>query len=322
MQFYTSIFRRAWTITRNHPVLWLFGFFTIFWGGKSMDIELFFTNADLLGSASSPFNPAFWSGEKWGLVQNWIAGSTPGVVVAVLGAGVLAVFLLVVIMISQIGLVHAFGRSAKQHDVDVKYKAVDAVHVSRTHLLPVTILNVLGKAAAYALVGIAAVPLFTGNMSSTSQLIWSWALLIVLTPVAIALSIIVKFAVNYVVLNDEDFVVAFWKGWRLFRSNIGVSIELAVVMLFAFAGVNILALIAVGVFALPFLLGATLVGMFTGSYVTLGLVLVLLYMGGILAIVGSSMIFSAWHHGSWTLLFMELVQGKKRSKTHRLWKGE
>lgn len=287
-----------------------------------MDIELFFTNADLLGSSSSPFNPAFWSGEKWGLIRDWVAGSTPGVVLIAIAAAVLVAFLVIVIMISQIGLVDAFGRSAKKHDVDVKYMAVDAVHASRQHLLPVTILNVLGKGASYLLVAISAVPLFTGNMSSASQLIWSWLLLIVLTPVAVVISLLVKFAVNYVVLQNDDFVVAIWKAWRLFRDNVGVSLELAVVMLFAFAAVNVLALIAVGIFALPFLLGASFIGVWTGSYVALGLILFLLYMLGILAIVGSSMIFSAWHHGCWTLLFMELQQGKKRSKTHRLWKGE
>lgn len=322
MTFYTSIFRRAWTITKHHPVLWLFGLFTLFWSGKSLDLELFYTHVDLLGSVNSPFNPEFWNADRWNLLQDWLAVSSPTYVLMLAVLVVLFVFVLALIMIAQIGLVDAFGRSAKKHDVDVKYTVGDAFEASQKHLLSVTGVNVAGKLVAYALVAMASIPLFVGVMSSPSQVLLSWMLLLIGTPLAVALSIIVKFAVNHIVIEGEDAVVAVWKGWVMFKKNLGISIELAVVMILGFAGANVVALLSAAVIALPFAFAGNVLALWFGTSFGFDLMYFVFYIAGVLALTITSMIFSAWHHGCWTLLYNELKGGKKRSKTHRLWKGE
>lgn len=322
MKFYTSIFRRAWTITKHHPVLWLFGLFTLFWSGKSLDLELFYTNINLLGSVNSPYNPDFWTADRWNLVTDWLALSSPTMVLLVISLAIAFVLIFGLIMVSQIGLVSAFGKSAKKHDVDVKYTVSDALDASKNHFISVSIVNLLGKAVAYLLLAFAALPLFVGSMSTSAKQVWSALLLVVATVIAVILSIIVKYAVNHMVNGGHDMIVALYQGWRMFRKNIGVSLELAVAMILSFAAVNLVAVIVTALFALPFIIAGNVFGALFGGYDTYALLFVFMYIGGILAITISSMIFSAWHHGCWTLLYSELKTGKKTSKTTRLWKGE
>lgn len=325
MTFYNTIFKESWAITKRHKTLWLFGLFVLFWGGKGIDLEVFFTNAKLLQSPYSPFRPEFWQVEKWLDVAQQLFPGTFSLAGLVLFVLVVALFVLALIIFSQVGLVDAFrrygGTRPAQAATGERYSVTDAIDAGRIHFVPVLAVNIIGKGVSYGAVALASSPLFLAQFEST-QILYTALLFLVLTPLAVLVSMLTKYAVNDIVLNNHNVGQAMVVAWRTFAGNVGVSIELAVFMLLAYAGVNIAAIVVALILTLPvYFFGAVLFAK-TGSVIGVGLFQVYLYVVAAITITVSSIAFSAWHYGNWTLLFTELTSGKKRSKIHRIWYGE
>lgn len=319
MKLYRDIFSRSWKVTHAHKSLWWFGFFALLWGGKGIDFELFLTNARLLTSGFSPFQPGFWQLDQWSQIATvFFSSPTPALLVSMMVA--FGVFLVAVIIISQIGLIDAFGKfgKAKAATAAKKYSVEDAIHASEHHFLSVLGANMLGKLFSYGLFVLVALPLFFGHTVAT-RLFTVFGLFIVIAPLTVIISLITKYAINAIVLKDMSVRASLAYGFTLFRTNIGISIELALFMMIAFFVINMIALFFGVLIALPF--GVMVQMVFPHD------VAVLLYYGGtyaiaLMCIVLSSVIFSTWHFGNWTLLFQELTKGKKQAKLHRILKGE
>lgn len=323
MTFYTTIFRKSWSITKRHAVLWFFGLFVLFWGGKGMEFEQFFTNARLLSvkkSPFSPFQPDFWSQQTVQQFCDYVVSDWRWAALLAI-ALVLAVFVFVVIMVSQVGLVDAYGRYGEKPTAP-EYSFADAWNTARPLIGRVAAINILIKVLSYGLVALASIPLFVYGLHRGAMA--TFFLLILLTPVALVLSLCAKYAVAYMVLNGERAGSALQNGWKLFRANIGVSLEMAFMMFLIYFLVNVAALVLAFFLSIPlyfviqlFSLGGD-VNWAPGFYYDFTRYAVL---GTMLL---STMLFSAWHFGNWTLLFLQLTKGVRRSKIHRVFisKGE
>jgi hypothetical protein len=319
MTFYTTIFARSWQMTRKRPVLWLFGFFALFWGGKGIDLEMFFSNTDMLTRISSPFSPKFWTTGPWQEITQ-LFPSVPLMILFIVLCLVLLVIAALLVMISQIGLVDAFGGWAQsRRKTPPVYPLTQAVEASRGTLKSVFAVNVFNRLTTFVLLALAATPLFFGMQTDTigqRSLLYTVLLLILITPITIIISLVTKYALAAIVLNKMRASEALRTGWELFRKNIGVSLELAVFMMLIYFLINVVVTVVTAI--ITFVL-SMLIGPFAQSVLPIGLFYVGLF--GVLLTV-SAIIFSAWHWGNWTLLFAELTKGSKRSKIHRVLYGE
>lgn len=318
MTFYRDIFKRSWEITREHKVLWLFGLFTLFWGGKGMDIEQFFTNARLLHNPTSPFNPAFWNMERWQTTMNAIFPSQEMLVAAVPMMIVVGLAVLAIIVIAQIGLVDGFAGYSRLKKSE-RYSLAHATQASQRCFVRAVVVSVLGKALSYGVLAVASVPLFL-EVSVWQQFTSSFILYVVLTPVGIIISMLTKYALGFIVLENTTLGTSLSRAWALFRANVGVSLEMALLMFVGFFMVNVVAFIAAYLISIPLFVVSGMVTTLFGSGTGVGVYSVVLSWLMVITVTLSAVVFSTWHYGNWTLLFLELTKGPKRSKIHRVWK--
>ncbi len=317
MTFYRDIFKRSWEITREHKVLWLFGLFTLFWGGKGMDIEQFFTNARLLHNPTSPFNPAFWNMERWQTTLNAIFPSQEMLIAAVPMMVVVGLAVLAIIVIAQIGLVDGFAGYSNQKKAE-RYSLLHALRASQRCFFRALSVSVVGKVLSYGVLAVASVPLFL-NVSVWQQFTSSFLLYVVLTPVGIIISMLTKYALSSIVLEQERVGASVIRAWTLFRANVGVSLEMALLMFVGFFIVNVLAFIAAYLISIPLFVVSGMVTTLFGGGTGVGVYSVVLSWLMVITVTFSAVLFSTWHYGNWTLLFIELTKGQKRSKIHRIW---
>ncbi len=316
MKLYKSIFQESWEITRRHPLLWFFGICVFFWGGKGIELEQFFTNADLLRSDLSPLRPTFWSGRQWMVIvdlfngdQVWIAGF----------AVIVALFLLiafVLIMSAHIGLIDAYGQfDANTHG---RYKTHHALTAIKQHFWGVASVQLVTKAVSYGLLALAALPLFFDQLGQW-QIVYSFLLFFIVTPVAVYLSTVAKFAMNDVVINKTPWVAALTRGRVLVRAQFGVILEFLVFVYIVYVIATALAVVLTQLVSLPILFAAAgdsvmIWGMngyvfYSTFYHSVGALILMIVVA----------LFSSWHMGSWTLFYRELLAGRKSSVTKQFW---
>ncbi|OGY87188.1 MAG: hypothetical protein A2233_03620 [Candidatus Kerfeldbacteria bacterium RIFOXYA2_FULL_38_24] len=317
MKLYKKIFRQSWEITKTHKSLWIFGFFVLFWGGKGIDLELFFTQSALLGSNNSPFQPQFWQmdrlGEGWHL---FISSPTP--ILMIIALITCVAFLIGIIMISQIGLIEAFDPTKSKINNRKKYSLEQAIKTSEHHILPVLEANMLGRGVAYGLLLLSALPLFF-LPATNFRLVLSLLLFLFLVIITIVVSLVTKYAVNALVLENLTLGKAFHRAWNIFSKNIGISLELAFMMFITFFLINIFDVLVSVVVTLPLgIMFSAIFSAVTAYYIYNVLLLVTVFLVTVVSVV----LFSTWHFGNWTLLFSELTKGQKKAKIHRLLKGE
>lgn len=319
MKFYNDILQKSWEITKRQKVLLWFGFFVLLWGGKGVEFENYFANAKLLGNDLSPFQPRFWELSQWGqALDPFFQVQAPIFVLAAIFV-VISLFVIAIIIVSQIGLVDGFSKLIDAPKTKKGYSLEKAVRASEKNFWSVLAVNLVSKGLIYGLLFLSATPLFL--MSDRSeQVVYTFFLFTILSPFAILISLLTKYAVNYVVLRDLKIGDSFSAAWNLFAKNIGVSIEMAALMFAAFLGINLFSVVLAAILTLPVLL----FGLFTGLYlqVTIGLLIYhyFFYLVTVVIMVITAIMFSTWHYGNWTLLFLELTKGRKRSKIHRTWK--
>lgn len=319
MRFYRDIIAKAGSIARHHTYLWWFGLFTLFMGGKGVEFEMFFSDARLFGGSLSPFSPAFWDIDRWSAVQTQVLGGVGNGALMLAIAAALSLAVVILVVISQGALIDA---TAVIHRGGT-YSVMQGVETGRQFFGRLFSINVIGKVLTYLSLAIIGIPVFVLlDSPSVASVVYTVIVFLVLTPVAMMVSLLVKYAQSFVVLDNNTVGQAWKAAWELFKHNWIVSIEMAALMFALYFGVGIFAIFISAVLTLPvlvFLLAATL--FFSAN--VLFLYIYIFYLVVILAMIVGALFFATMHYASWTLLFMELKTGKRvPSKLERLYSGE
>lgn len=328
MKLYQSILRRSWKITKAHHLLWVYGFFAIIWIEQGIDFELIFSNLDLLQAPLSPFNPAFWDIEQWKTIAEIVGLSGPVIAIFAVGMIVLIVCALLFAVLSQIGLIDAYNKydtelgdiSSKRKSPTIKdnYTLTQTFATAEKHFWQIIGVNILGHGFRYALLAGAVLPFF---LPSVSPLI-AWVLLLLFTPIMIVVSIITRYATNAVIINNQSTIQAFGMGIEIFKRNIGVSIELAVLMIIGYTAINLMTMAIVFIVTVPLVAFSSALFMWAQFYDALPIIGLFSGLAVFAGLIMTSSLFASWHSGNWTILFKQLTTGSKQSKIYRLWKGE
>jgi hypothetical protein len=138
-------------------------------------------------------------------------------------------------------------------------------------------------------------------------------------PIILFLSFIIKYSIAYVVIDGKSFSSALKKGWKLFRDNWLISIEMAITLFF----INIVAMLAVSTLAflgLIFIIGIAMTStifIISSQIIFWFLITIAILLAVAIMIVGGSII-NTFQISTWTDLFIKLKENKVSGKLERI----
>ncbi len=318
---YRTVLREAWQLTWRNKYLWIFGFFAAL-AGNGGEAEVLFRNYT---NISTPSDTLFTLQDlyKTGFI-NTVLANIKDVFQAYPFQGILLFFVFLVIVITVVWLTvvsltaiidsaYKLKRGQKT-TLDIAYKA--GMH----YFGPVLGVNIVGRVLIWAIYLVIALPLFTVFLvqdNVTGALLYTLVAFLVLVPITVMISFIVKYAAAYIVVKGSTFWEALANGWKLFLQNWLVSIEMAILVLAIglIAGLGLI--LAAGIIAIPFVLLA-FISLYLAAQAGFIAVIVagLLLLTILLGVFGAA--FATFQYSAWTLLFLKLVEQKAPSKIVRV----
>ncbi len=316
MSLYKTILSQAWKTTWRHKYLWFFGLFATFIGAGGEYNVLF---RGFSGGSKQQIFPGLSRIAETGVFSGQTLVNIGGIMrndpLSLLT--LLLVFLIILVIIgfliwlatvSQIALVNSAAKYLAKKKVDFRA----GVAMGTEKFWPVLWLNVLVKFLIYLIfiiVGILVIanvpwPVFT-------------VAFIISVIAALSLSFIIKYAVAYIVIEENNFVESIKNGWRLFIDNWLVSLEMAIILFFINLLVGLSVVLVILTLTIPFmflLMAVYQISVTAGFGIVAILALVLL----LVIIVLSGAILSVFQISSWTGLFIRLIGKGGTSKIIRV----
>lgn len=296
-----QIFLDALAVIWRKKYLWFIGFFAglVAYGGEA---DFFFRNVNAVDSLKNYLvairetvqagDADFFIGQVREFVATYPTSTLAYLAIVVLLAAVFAWL----IIISQATIVRIVGRYAQRKPAGL----FDGLAAGAGKFWSILSMNIIVKlfnlALGVVLAGIPAVIYFLGGQFSWA-VITSIGWILVTIPISIIISFLMKYALSYITLRDDSAVQSLRHGWRLFKDNWLVSLELAFLIYFF----NVLVSIVVA--------GVTL--LFIQPFSPLGLTALLIVLAVVLGFV------SAFSYAAWTIIFLKLQEGKAESKLGR-----
>jgi hypothetical protein len=252
---YRPILKVAWQNLWKAKYLWFFGFFAALVGNSgefNLTINNFSALSDGVASLSS-FKELYIKGLAGSFGSNLVGlftnFSASAIVLIVILLAVL-IFLIWLSVSAQAGLLFGAYKEYRKQPSDF----ASTFRAGRQNFWQILGLNVIGKVVVWGILLVLGLPLvliYINQSSSVAQTIFIIIAFIVLIPISIIVSFIIKYASIFVVVRKDKIGVALKNSWKLFLENWLVSIEMAI-LLFLVSIATGIAMVLVGIiFAIP-----------------------------------------------------------------------
>jgi hypothetical protein len=322
--FYRHIIKGAWQIMIKTPLLWFFGLFAAIAAIVS-EYNILLYPSDLY-----EFTPLVWLvslikiWQETGLTVGKFFGglwhlllTQPLAVLSMFAvyAIILAAFLFVLwlVIASQVALIS--GTQKAQDGKKNEFRQL--INIGRQKFWPALGFNALLKAIIIGLSLLLFFLILYFLQFSTWGVIGFTISFIIITLLVLVCSLITKFALCFLTLENQDFIQALIAAAKMFGKQWLISLEMAIlVFVINFVAALGIALVS-AVLTLPFLL---LIYLTATLHFVLGFFLSVII--GLLVILGliflTSAMLSTWSWSAWTLLFIRLQTEGGQSKIIRL----
>jgi len=328
MHLYRNILKQALNIAWRNKYLWFFGLFVALLGnGGIYDIlirgfsknksENFFSGLQRIGETDF-----FSFGTLANIPHLFKTEFFSMIILFVVGLIILAsaCFLIWLIIASQVALVNNSANIILSKN---KLGIKDGIASSSKHFWPVLWLNIIDKAVLKIIFFL--LSLLILNIIFKQGLLSIYMLYIILfvifIPFVITLSFIIKYAIAYIVIKEDSFLVSVKKGLKLFFDNWLVSIEMAFILFFINFIFGLAIIFCILIVTVPFIFLAVLfykllsvVGFWL--IISLGSI-ILLFM-----VMVAGAFLATFQTTSWTGLFIELIGRGGYSKISRMFNRE
>lgn len=214
---------------------------------------------------------------------------------------------------SQAGLVDMAKKliNPKKKVIDLSLRS--AITIGHQHFWPVLGLNILIRLLISAALFVVSLPLLFMMVSNSYVLIGVYtALFVIFVPLAVSLSLMVKYAISYKVLEGESTINSLEKGYSLFKKNWLISLETALILFFVTLFSSFLLLIAMTIILLPIFITGLILSINWLTYLALFIAIFVIIM------FGSFM--TTFQITSWTSLYLHLRENKALAKLERLFR--
>ena len=229
MSIYRAIFRNSFKITWHNKYLWFFGIFAALVSNIGEfnlaweKIPQVSENAGFLEILRSSYEQGIIGG-FWGNLSKFFISLNFVGWLLVLVLVVLVLFLIWLSIVSQAGLFASSYKIFKKKKTDFS----DTFKVGREKFWQVLWLNILFKLFVFALWVILFLPLIFLYLSQGSPGIQSLFVIlsfVILLPITIILSFIIKYAVLFMVSKKTTVKESLKEAWSIFKHNWLISIE-------------------------------------------------------------------------------------------------
>ncbi len=320
---YRSILKQAWVIVWTHKYLWFFGLFaSLTVAGGSMEyryITQVFSNGVVNGSyqglnsllAISELGQKIW----FGLIDLF----SQNIIVIINSFTILLLALTLIVTItwfavsSQAALIDRIKRilSAKKKASDSSIRS--GLAVGNEHFWSVLGLNILIRLLISFSFFIISLPLLFMVISDSLILTIAYTILFtIFVPIALSLSLIVKYAISARVLENKSIINSFEKAYKLFLNNWLISLELAMLLFLISFFSSVVILISLAIVAFPFI--------WLGLVFSINWLAILVIILCIVAVTVFGSILTSFQVASWTDLYIKLNENKGASKLERLFR--
>lgn len=318
---YRSILKQAWLIVWKHKYLWFFGLFaSLAVAGGSMEYQFAtqglgqgLINGSYQGLsgllALSEVCQAFWLGIIDIFSQNII------VILNVLTILLLVFALIAVFIWLAISSQAALVDNVKKIITTKKNLNILSIREGLTsghrHFWSVLGLNVLIKILISFVFLIVCLPLLFMVLSNSYFFVVSYIILFVIfIPIAVSLSLIIKYAISYNVLENYSAIKSLESGWKLFKKNWLISLEVAIILFVINFLSSFILLVIVSILFFPLLFLSIL---FSMTWLIFLLILLII----ITAVIFGSLL-TTFQVASWTNLYLHLKEEKGMAKLERI----
>jgi len=230
--------------------------------------------------------------------------------------GFLICFLVWLSVVSQSAIVNSAASVIKQKEHDFQ-KGMDS---GIKNFWQIFALNIIANVAILLILAVISLPFLFGKINIIVASLFYVILFIVFIPVAISLSLIIKYAIALTVINRNNLFDAIKLGWKLFKDNWVVSFEMALILFFINFAVGLLILFIILILAIPFL-SLGLIFYFFSSALGVGITIILAFSTALLLIIISGSMLTVFQTSSWTGLFIELIKNGGTAKIVRMLGG-
>lgn len=314
---YRTILGSAWTITKQHKKLWIFGFlaFLLSAGGeyqiltKILNEDYGASVFDKMQSGSVLSSGSFWS------QMYQVCATQPRV-----GLGLLllmsllilvAFFILWICVKAQIALVAWTKNYLAAKNKDKTPSVWTEISSSDKKFWPVLGLNIALKVFIYILFFFLSIPLIFLYFKDSSFAILIYTLFfIVFLPAALSISLIIKYSMAGVILDKQSFVKSLESGHKLFCRHWLVSLEMAILLFLINFLAGLVIMFVLSVVLLPIILTLIVFNMLIPLYIITAFSFLILIL--------TAAILMTFQTSAWTILFLELKGGSVKAKLERI----
>ena len=321
MQLYRPMLKQALGIIWRFKYLWFFGLFAALMGNAGV-FNFGFKNIDKIESQGA------WLIRTKDILANWhfkfgllnlnqaLASVDIWAVILILLMIVIGFFLLWLAIASQGALVYG----AKQALGGRGTFFGQAIKKGSNKFWPLLLLNILLNLVVFVVLVLLMLPFIVTFINSNNSFFWqnvSVALsLIILVPLSLVLSLLMRYAMIYVVNEDKHIGQAIADAWQLFKKNWIVSLEMALVLFVLNILSGLLLMVLMVFIALPFVT----LGMIASQLASVGFFWLVVALGiltfvAILFLYGA--VWNAFAYTAWVVLFNKITIGGVYSKILR-----
>ncbi len=321
MTLYRNIFKNAFKNSWRYKYLWFFGLFTALLGnGGELDLIVKGFNGYNFEDGLFPVLKQYASTGVFNISN--ILQTTNNDPISMLIATcifliiiTISAFLIWLIMTSQATLVNNSANIIGNK----KHNFKQGLSAGIKKFLPVLGLNFLLKIAIYIIFVLLSVPIIMSlsyNNGFSSNLLFI-VLFIIFIPLSIVLSFVTKYSVGFVVIKNKKFIQSIKNGFKLFKDNWLVSIEMAIALYVINILVAISLFIVFLILAIPFIFLFILIIKLKLIFIFWITFFIMILFYFILLITTGSML-AVFQTFSWTNLFVELTSKGAVSKITRI----
>ena len=318
---YRLIIQKALNIAWQHKYLWLFGLFaTIVAASGSFEYQFLSGNLQA-GSLENPYfylNLVLIGLESLGLFLLGILNLFTYNILTIINT--LTVIIMVTALIASfvwlsISSQGALFSASKELIINGKKKVAlnlqKLITTGHNNFWPVLGLNLIAKLAIIIILSLISLPLIILATKTSISLTFIYTLaFIILAPLAIACTIIVRYAIAFKVLDAEDFVGSIKKSWLLFKNNWLVSVEMGLILFLINFAVGFLLVIGLSILVLPYFIFAIDYGIV--------LLIIILALIALFLILSLGAFITTFQISAWTNIFLELKKGNGQAKLERI----
>jgi hypothetical protein len=320
MSLYRNILSQAFKTAWHNKYLWFFGLFAAIIGSGGFEIvgQSASSTSSTLVQFTEIFDKNFFSVQTLSNIKGLFLTQTLNVVILVLIYLLIFAISLFVIWLATVSQV-AIVKSSAMAIAKEKHDFASSLKLGVKKFWPVFILNVLIKVVFFAMLFLVNLPLIIGMFNGSSKglnvlYITGYVLVV---PVLLLFSFIIKYVIAYVVLKNDDLNIAIARSWQLFKRNWLISMEMSLLQFVISFVISIVALLILSALYWPFALIASIAMQAVGVFgvlavVVLGVLIAILFI----AFVGA---FDAvFQISAWIGLFIELTGKGAESKLQRI----